>query len=97
MRVCRNSDHSRVRDACLRSLAALKLDYLDLYMVSYCCYSGCMWQSPMVFVTQKKNLLVVQTAKGVEIYCFLPCAPVAAKLCCALNLHAVQILSLCNP
>ena len=32
----RNNDHSaeRVRAACLRSLQALRLDYLDLYMVS---------------------------------------------------------------
>ena len=33
-----NNDHSaeRVRAACLRSLKALRLEYLDLYMASLC-------------------------------------------------------------
>ena len=30
-----NSDHTRVRAACLRSLAALQLDYLDAYLVHW--------------------------------------------------------------
>jgi hypothetical protein len=36
-----NNDHApdRVRAACLRSLKALRLDYLDLYLVSKLCYA----------------------------------------------------------
>ena len=39
-----NTDHAadKVRAACVRSLKALKLSYLDLYLVRDCCACGCM-------------------------------------------------------